>query len=112
MKKSELKQLIKEEILNTLNEEKSLTVTKTDGPSILNMRKVYSLLKSQNYNPKIIKGSIFNIKTIEIEVPNAGEMKISSDGLLYGDNNWGSDINNENEIIQRIEDYKVDQKLK
>jgi hypothetical protein len=104
MKKSELQKIIKEEIQKVLKEEGTVIW------SALQMVKIYKLMKSKGFDPKVNEGNMFNIKTIEIAVPGAGMMKIARDGNLYGDYNWGADVKNETELLKKIEDFKVDQK--
>jgi hypothetical protein len=97
MKKSELKQIIKEEIQKVLKEEGTVIW------SPFEMLKIYKLMKSKGYNPKVNEGNIFNIKTIEIGVPGAGMMKIARDGNIYADYLIGGDATTETELLHQID---------
>jgi hypothetical protein len=103
MNKSELKQLIKEEISKVLTEDK------------LNMQKVWKILKNSGLNPKIEDGNRMWIKSIVVGSNNEdekdwGRLTITSTGALYGDDLWGRDIDNETEVIPALRDYIEDQK--
>lgn len=103
MKASELRQIIKEEVQKILKEEGTVIW------SPIEMAKIYKLMKFKGYDPKVNEGSMLNIKTIEIGVPGAGMMKIARDGNLYGDYNWGANVTNEDELLKKIEEFKLDQ---
>ena len=104
MKKSKLKQIIREEIQRALNEEGSVIW------SPLEMIKIYKLMKSKGYEVKVNEGNMFNIKTISVGIPGAGIMLIARDGNLYGDSLWGADVRTVDELLKKIEDFKKDQK--
>jgi len=110
MKKSELKQIIKEELQIKLSQVGGDTGVK------LNMRKVYNILKDNDFNPKVREGNkLTGIKSIEIGVIgndgyDYGLLTISKNGELFGDDLWGYDIKSEDEILPSIELYKKDQK--
>lgn len=97
MKHSELKQIIKEEVRIALNEEGTVIW------SPLQMIKIYKLMKSKGYNPKVNEGNVFNMKTIEIAVPEAGIMKIARDGNIFADYNVGGDATTMDELLQQID---------
>lgn len=97
MKKSELQKIIREEVSRVLKEE---------GTVIWNafqMVKIYKLMKSKGYEPKVHEGNMFNIKTIEIGVPGAGMMKIARDGNIFADYNIGGDATTEAELLKQID---------
>lgn len=102
MNKSDLKQLIREEIQGVLSENK------------LNMQKVYKILKTAGYDPKISEGNRLFIKSIKVtgkgNTQDYGTVKITPSGTLYGDDLWGMDIKSEEEIIPAIEEFVKDQK--
>lgn len=102
MNKSSLKQLIREEIQNILSEQK------------LNMQKVFKILKTSGYNPRIYDGNRLFIKGIEVtgKGNNAdyGRVRISPSGALYGDDLWGMDIETEEQIIPALEAFVRDQR--
>ena len=104
MKHSQLRQLIKEEIKNILQES-------------INMNDVYFILKTYKFNPRIIDGNrITGIKAIDFGTydektgDDAGILRIDSEGVIYGQDNWGMDIENENEILDAIDQYRKNQK--
>ncbi len=104
MKHSQLRQLIKEEIKNILQES-------------INMNDVYFILKTYKFNPRIIDGNrITGIKAIDFGTydektgEDAGMLRIDSEGAIYGQDNWGMDIENENEILDAIDQYRKNQK--
>jgi hypothetical protein len=104
MKKEQLIQLIKEEIKNALKES-------------INMRDVYSILKANKFNPRIIDGNrITGIKTIDFGSydektgEDAGMLRIDSGGTLYGQDLWGMDIKNADEILDAIDQYRKSQR--
>jgi hypothetical protein len=104
MKHSQLRQLIKEEIKNILQES-------------INMNDVYFILKTYKFNPRIIDGNrITGIKSIDFGTydektgEDAGMLRIDSEGAIYGQDNWGMDIKNENEILDAIDQYRKNQK--
>ena len=103
MKHSQLKQLIKEEIKNILQES-------------INMNDVYFILKTYKFNPRIIDGNrITGIKAIDFGTydektgGDAGMLRIDSKGAIYGQDNWGMDIENADEILDAIDQYRKDQ---
>jgi len=103
MNKQDLKQLIKEEISKVLTEDK------------LNMQKVWKILKNSGLNPKIEDGNRMWIKSIVVGSNNEdekdwGRLKITSTGALYGDDLWGMDIENEQDVIPALQQYIQDQK--
>ena len=104
MKHSQLKQLIKEEIKNILQES-------------INMNDVYFILKTYKFNPRIIDGNkITGIKAIDFGTydektgEDAGMLRIDSKGAIYGQDNWGMDIENADEILDAIDQYRKNQK--
>ena len=104
MKHSQLKQLIKEEIKNILQES-------------INMNDVYFILKTYKFNPRIIDGNrITGIKAIDFGTydektgEDAGMLRIDSEGAIYGQNNWGMDIKNADRILDAIDQYRKNQK--
>jgi hypothetical protein len=104
MKKEQLRQLIKEEIINVLQES-------------VNMRDVYSILKANKLGPEIIDGNrITGIKAIDFGSydkktgEDAGRLMIDSNGTLYGQDNWGMDIKNADEILNAIDQYRKSQR--
>jgi hypothetical protein len=104
MKHSQLKQLIKEEIKNILQES-------------INMNDVYFILKTYKFNPEIIDGNrITGIKAIDFGTydektgEDAGRLRIDSEGSLYGHDLWGMDIKNAEEILDAIKKYRKDQR--
>jgi hypothetical protein len=103
MKKEQLRQLIKEEIMNVLQES-------------VNMRDVYSILKANKLGPEIIEGNrITGIKAIDFGSydektgEDAGRLMIDSNGTLYGQDNWGMDIKNADEILDAVDQYRKSQ---
>tara|TARA_R110000803_G_scaffold148781_1_gene214244 strand:- start:8 stop:379 length:372 start_codon:yes stop_codon:yes gene_type:complete len=103
MNKQDLKQLIREEISKVLTEDK------------LNMQKVWKILKNSGLNPKIEDGNRMWIKSIVVGSNNEdekdwGRLKITSTGALYGDDLWGRDIDNEQDVIPALQQYIQDQK--
>tara|TARA_R110000772_G_scaffold219714_5_gene330272 strand:- start:1429 stop:1770 length:342 start_codon:yes stop_codon:yes gene_type:complete len=103
MNKQNLRQLIREEISKVLNEDK------------LNMQKVLRVLKNSGFNPKIEDGNRMWIKSIVVGSNNEdekdwGSLKITSTGALYGDDLWGMDIDNEQDVIPALQQYIQDQK--
>ena len=104
-----------QQLAGILKEEVELSVVGGNTGVKLNMRKVYNMLKSLNFNPQIREGNRLFIKTIEIGVVDDdgydyGSLKISKNGELFGDDLWGYDIKSEDEILPAIEMYKKDQK--
>jgi hypothetical protein len=104
MEKKQLKQLIKEEIKNILQES-------------INMDDVYFILKTYKFNPKITDGNrITGIKTIDFGTydektgEDAGRLRIDSGGTLYGQDLWGMNIKNADEILDAIEKYRESQR--
>ena len=97
MKKSELQKIIREEVSRVIKEEGTVIW------SPLQMAKIFKLMKSKGYNPKVNEGNIFNIKTIEIGVPGAGMMKIARDGNIFADYNIGGDATTEAELLKQID---------
>lgn len=102
MKQSDLKQLIREEIQGILSEGK------------LNMQKVYKILKTAGYDPKISEGNRLLIKAITVwgkeRLVDYGGMKITPSGALYGDDLWGIDIETEEQVIPALNQYIKDQR--
>jgi hypothetical protein len=103
MKKEQLKQLIKEEIKNILNES-------------IDMRRVYSILKDNGYGPRVIDGNrITGIKAIEFGSYNPadksdwGILVIDQSGDIDGADNWGFKIKNADDILSAIEQFRKDQ---
>ena len=103
MKKEQLRQLIKEEIMNVLQES-------------VNMKDVYSILKANKLGPEIIEGNrITGIKAIDFGSydektgEDAGRLMIDSNGTLYGQDNWGMDIKNADEILDAVDQYRKSQ---
>ena len=104
MKHSQLRQLIKEEIKNILQES-------------INMNDVYFILKTYKFNPRIIDGNrITGIKAIDFGTydektgEDAGMLRIDSEGTIYGQDNWGMDIKNTDEILDAIAQYRKNQR--
>lgn len=102
MKKTELKELIREEIQNVLSEGK------------LNMRKVLRILKDANYPHSISRGNrLFPTEilagTKRIDDIDWGAVKITPSGALYGPDNWGMDIEKEEDILQALDQFEIDQ---
>jgi hypothetical protein len=103
MKHSQLKQLIKEEIKNILNES-------------IDMRKVYLILKNNGYGPRVIDGNrITGIKAIEfgsynpVDKSDWGMLVIDQSGDIDGADNWGFTIKNADEILNAIKQFRKDQ---
>lgn len=97
MKRSELKQIIKEEVRRALNEEGTVIW------SPIEMLKIFKLMKSKGYNPEVDEGNMLNLKTIRIGVPEAGIMKIARDGNIFADYNVGGDATTMDELLQQID---------
>jgi hypothetical protein len=88
-----------------------------EASSKINMNDVYFILKTYKFNPRIIDGNrITGIKTIDFGTydektgEDAGMLRIDSEGAIYGQDNWGMDIENENEILDAIDQYRKNQK--
>jgi len=88
-----------------------------DPPLKINMNDVYFILKTYKFNPRIIDGNrITGIKAIDFGTydektgEDAGMLRIDSEGAIYGQDNWGMDIENENEILDAIDQYRKNQK--
>ena len=104
MKIEQLKQLIKEEIQNILNES-------------IDMRKAYEVLKTNGYRPRVIDGGrLTGIKAIEFGSyddatgEDYGLLTIHSDGTMYDSQTGFYNIESADEILNAIEQYKKDQR--
>ena len=87
-----------------------------EAPSKINMRKLYNILKTNDFGPEIVDGNrvtgikAINFGTYDKETKgDAGMLMIDSEGAMYGQDNWGMDIENENEILDAIDQYRKDQ---
>ena len=122
MKKSQLRNIIKEEISKVLNEADSIRSATEDDPYYakevgrdtgvkLNMRKVLKLLKDQGYPHSIHRGNIFS--PLEIlaggKGPDVGAITITKNGELFGPGSWGVEIKSEEEVIPAIEQFVKNQ---
>ena len=104
MKIEQLKQLIKEEIQNILNES-------------IDMRKAYEVLKTNGYGPRVIDGGrLTGIKAIEFGSydeetgEDYGLLTIHSDGTMYDSQTGFYNIESADEIIDTVEQFKRDQR--
>jgi hypothetical protein len=107
MKHSQLKQIIKEEIQKILQEREEIK---------LNMKKIYNILKSNDINPRILKGNkITGIKLIEFGSYDEttgedwGLLYVSPDGNIEGQDDWGYRINSEEEILDALKIFRQNQ---
>ena len=125
MKKSELRNIIKEEISKVLKEADNIRGAAEDDPYYakevgrdtgvkLNMRKVLKLLKDQGYPHSIHRGNL--LFPIEIlaggKGRDVGAITITQIGELFGSGSWGMEIGSEEEVIPAIEQFVKDQQNK
>ena len=122
MKKSQLKQIIKEEISKVLNETDDIMSATEDDPYHakevgrntgvkLNMRKILKLLKTQGYPHSIHRGNL--LYPLEIlaggKGKDVGAITITKNGELFGPDSWGMEIRSEEEIIPALDQFQIDQ---
>jgi hypothetical protein len=120
MKRSELKQIIREEIQKVFEEdnlegysEEIKSIGSKKGTK-LNMHKVFKILRAAGYEPRITQGNKIFPKEITVwgkgrEVEYGG-MQITPNGELFGDDLWGVDIKNEEQVIPALQMYINDQR--
>ena len=87
-----------------------------ESPSKINMRTLYNILKTNGFGPEIVDGNqVTGIKSINFGSydkktgRDGGRLSIDSNGELFGQDNWGMDIKDANEILDAIEQYRIDQ---
>ena len=75
----------------------------------LNLKKVKKMAEAEGYKVEVSDGNILSIKQIEITIPEAGTLIITKNGEVFGDGNWGTEINREDDIYDTIKSYIKDQ---
>jgi len=124
MNKSELKQLIKEEIQKVIEADNLYDATEDDpyyakevGRKTgvkLNMRKIINILKNAGYPYSIDDGNKLFIKSVRTggkgDDVDYGSIKITRNGELFGSDLWGKEIKSEEEVIPAIEEFVKSQK--
>ena len=88
-----------------------------DPPLKINMGDVYLILKTYKFNPEITDGNrITGIKSIDFGTydektgEDAGRLSVDSNGVVYGQDLWGTNIKSADEILDAIDHYRRDQK--
>ena len=122
MKKSELRQIIKEEISKVLNEADNIRGATEDDPFYakqvgrntgvrLNMRKILQLLKDQGYPHSIHRGNfLFPVEILAGgKGRDVGAITITKNGEITDSYSWGMEIKSEEEVIPAIEQFVKDQ---
>jgi hypothetical protein len=75
----------------------------------LDLKKVKKMAEAEGYEVSIEEGNLLGIKSIKIEIPEAGTLVIKRNGEVFGDELWGDEMESENDILDVIQNFIKDQ---
>jgi hypothetical protein len=75
----------------------------------LDLKKVKKMAEAEGYEVSVEEGNLLGIKSIKIEIPEAGTLVIKRNGEVFGDELWGDEMESENDILDVIQNFIKDQ---